>query len=265
MLCQLSAIGQKQTSVFPPDPMLLFMQLVCTCMRYGLAVCGRSRYLLAVTMNQKQLRAKAKRQRAIMKDVRARASDAQDRRSPDIVTFYGAILIAVPAPQSQAVPESIYPPIVPRDKDSTPLVPGDHICKQMDWESAGTICAYWHHGLYMGRFDSGHMVIHYSGNAGPESTGKVEVVPIDEFGEWYEIHVVPHANPKYDREASISRASSRYKENRYNLVSNNCEHFVNWCIEGESSSIQVEVAVGLVLEIGGVILGSLAAPLTRRK
>lgn len=199
-----------------------------------------------------------------MKDVRARASGAQDRRSPDIVTFYGAIRIAVPVPQSQAVLESIYPPIVPRDKDSMPLVRGDHICKQMEREFAGTSCAYWHHGLYIGRFDSGYMVIHYSGNAGPESTGKVEVVPIDEFGEWYEIQVVPHASPKHDREASILRAFSRYQENRYDLIFNNCEHFVNWCIEGESGSKQVQAAVGFALVIGGVILGSLAKPLTGR-
>lgn len=216
-------------------------------------------------MNQKQLRAKAKRQRAIMKDVRSRASGAQDRRSPDIVTFYGAIRIAVPVPQSQAVPESICLPIVPRDKDSRPLVCGDHICKQMDREFAGTSCAYWHHGLYLGRFDSDYMVIHYSGNAGPESTGKIEVVPIEEFGEWYEIQVEPHASPKHDREASILRALSRYQENRYDLIFNNCEHFVNWCIEGDSSSKQVQAAVEIVSVIGGVIFSSLADQLTGRK
>ena len=199
-----------------------------------------------------------------MKDVRARVSGAQDQRSPDIVTFYGAIRIAVPVLHSQAVPESIYPPIVPRDKDSMPLVRGDHICKQMDRDFAGTNCAYWHHGLYMGWFDSDYMVIHYSGNAGPKSTGKVEAVPIDEFGDWYEIQVKPHVSPKNDREASILRALSRYQENRYDILFNNCEHFVNWCIEGESSSKQVQATVGFVLGIGGVVLGSLAKALAGR-
>lgn len=42
---------------------------------------------------------------------------------------------------------------------------------------------------------------------------------------------------------SVARARSRLGESRYSLVFNNCEHFVNWCIEGESRSQQVEAVL----------------------
>jgi hypothetical protein len=37
----------------------------------------------------------------------------------------------------------------------------------------------------------------------------------------------------------VERAKSRLGENRYNLLFNNCEHFVNWCKTGISDSKQV--------------------------
>jgi hypothetical protein len=38
----------------------------------------------------------------------------------------------------------------------------------------------------------------------------------------------------------VARARSRIVENRYCLVTNNCEHFCAWCIRGESRSMQVD-------------------------
>lgn len=54
----------------------------------------------------------------------------------------------------------------------------------------------------------------------------------------------------------IQRARSRLGEHSYQLMSNNCEHFCEWCIQGESRSRQVEtlqsrprrlIAVGFAL------------------
>jgi hypothetical protein len=38
----------------------------------------------------------------------------------------------------------------------------------------------------------------------------------------------------------VARARSRLGENRYRLTTNNCEHFCEWCLSGESRSEQVE-------------------------
>lgn len=206
-------------------------------------------------MRKKQTKAKAKRQRAVMKAARVRASEAksavQEPVCPYSVRITGTIPIPV-APTALSI-------LVGRDKDGNELVPGDHIRKDMSIEAplgAGYM-QYWHDGLYLGRTNLGNLVIHYSGNAGPESTGKVEIVPIEQFGEWYEIEVVPHPNPKFDRRTSIIRALCRFQENAYNLVSNNCEHFVNWCIEGENRSEQVDIAIEMLPEFIAVFFKEL--------
>jgi hypothetical protein len=38
----------------------------------------------------------------------------------------------------------------------------------------------------------------------------------------------------------INRARSRVGEDRYRLLTNNCEHFCEWCLHGEHRSYQVE-------------------------
>ncbi len=38
----------------------------------------------------------------------------------------------------------------------------------------------------------------------------------------------------------VRRAWSRIGESRYQLLSNNCEHFCHWCLFGESRSEQVD-------------------------
>jgi hypothetical protein len=43
----------------------------------------------------------------------------------------------------------------------------------------------------------------------------------------------------YNDEESVERAHSRLGEDWYNVLTNNCEHFVNWCINGLHNSEQV--------------------------
>lgn len=47
----------------------------------------------------------------------------------------------------------------------------------------------------------------------------------------------------YSAEETVARAYSRIGEERYSLVSNNCEHFAMWCKTGVSESSQVEAAL----------------------
>jgi hypothetical protein len=102
--------------------------------------------------------------------------------------------------------------------------------------------AYWHHGLYIG---SG-LVIHYSGFANEIKTGTIEIARLEEFADGNDIEVVPHYKRPHTRSESVDRAYQRLGEDWYNLVLNNCEHFVNWCIEGSHESPQVSSVTGKV-------------------
>ena len=44
----------------------------------------------------------------------------------------------------------------------------------------------------------------------------------------------------FSAEETIRRAKERLGEEKYNLVTNNCEHFAMWCKTGESVSGQVK-------------------------
>ena len=95
---------------------------------------------------------------------------------------------------------------------------------------------YTHHGIYIGN-DS---VIHYSGLSDGIQSGPVEEVSLKEFCAGSSYEVVRHDNRKYSREESVERAKSRIGENAYSVTGNNCEHFVNWCIDGDHKSSQVD-------------------------
>ena len=79
---------------------------------------------------------------------------------------------------------------------------------------------YTHHGLYIGN----NQVIHYS-------EGEVRIDSLEDFKKDCEIRVIDSV-ATYSKEEINSRAFSRLGEKRYNLVFNNCEHFVNWCRSG---------------------------------
>jgi len=95
---------------------------------------------------------------------------------------------------------------------------------------------YVHHGIYVGA----GRVIHYGGFDGHFRRQPVEEVSLDEFTRGRGLTVKPWATPRYTGAACVARARSRLGENRYRFLSNNCEHFCDWCIEGSSRSAQVE-------------------------
>lgn len=59
----------------------------------------------------------------------------------------------------------------------------------------------------------------------------------------------------FSAQESIQRARDRLKESKYNLLTNNCECFVNWAITDEATSNQVQG--GLVHTAAGFLSGAL--------
>jgi len=95
---------------------------------------------------------------------------------------------------------------------------------------------YNHHGIYVGR----SRVVHYAGLSRRWQSGPVEEVPLSRFISGRPLRIVAHPEPKYSPEEIVRRARSRLGENDYRLLTNNCEHFCNWCLRGVSRSAQVE-------------------------
>ena len=52
----------------------------------------------------------------------------------------------------------------------------------------------------------------------------------------------------------ITRAISRFGEKKYNGLTNNCEHYANWCFTGYSSSKQIHESVVNGVSSGGAAL-----------
>jgi hypothetical protein len=94
---------------------------------------------------------------------------------------------------------------------------------------------YSHHGIYVG----GGKVVHYAGLCTTLHRGPVEEVALERFAAGRDILVVQDPQRRYSCIEAVQRARSRLGENRYSLLTNNCEHFCTWCIEGVARSEQV--------------------------
>jgi hypothetical protein len=92
-----------------------------------------------------------------------------------------------------------------------------------------------HHGLYAGN----GRVIQYTGFKSLFRVGPVEEVSLAEFSRGRPVRV-QQTEGRFSGAAAVTRARMRLGEDLYRLVSNNCEHFVEWCISGVSRSLQVE-------------------------
>jgi hypothetical protein len=96
--------------------------------------------------------------------------------------------------------------------------------------------AYVHHGVYVGA----GAVVHYGAFAHHWHRGPVEEVSLSRFAQGHSVWVRPVGLDALRCEEIVRRARSRLGENRYRLLSNNCEHFSEWCIHGEHRSAQAE-------------------------
>lgn len=97
---------------------------------------------------------------------------------------------------------------------------------------------YTHHGLYAG----GGEVLEYSQKG-------VHLVSLSNFSEGNDIRIEEHSVRFYSREESIQRGISRLGEDEYNVVFNNCERFVYWCIDGLPVCSQIEGRILKAIEL----------------
>ena len=107
---------------------------------------------------------------------------------------------------------------------------------------------YTHHGLYVGNQE----VIHYEGKLGSDS-GCIAKVTLAEFCEGASCRVRDYPLRVYGRKESVERASQRLGESDYNLVLNNCEQFVAWCIMGIGYSEQLNDVVSTAIQASALI------------
>jgi hypothetical protein len=93
-----------------------------------------------------------------------------------------------------------------------------------------------HHGIYSGDW----RVVHYGRAGGPVRRRPVEEVSLARFMQGHPTWVRDTGMSRFCPEQVVVRARSRLGEARYRLLSNNCEHFCEWCVYGEAHSYQVE-------------------------
>ena len=113
-------------------------------------------------------------------------------------------------------PSSVIEPINPL------LKVGDHVITRR--------VGFTHHGLYLGE----GKVLEYIKSQG------VVIVPLTTFTQGHELFIREHKEAKYRGQEAVRRGMMRLGEQHYNLLTRNCEHFVNWCIEGVESSRQID-------------------------
>ncbi len=95
--------------------------------------------------------------------------------------------------------------------------------------------SYTHHGLGLGD----GRVIHYSGLADDlTNIGDIEELSLDEFSKGKEVVVREHQERAFTINEAILRARLRLGESQYHVLHNNCEHLVEWCINGRHFSQQ---------------------------
>ncbi|MGX0889767.1 hypothetical protein AB7M22_001775 [Pseudomonas sp. ADAK2 TE3594] len=112
------------------------------------------------------------------------------------------------------------------EKDAGDLPIGSHLVSPRK--------CYAHHGIYLGRGD----VAHYSGFSSSLKPGPIEVTDLESFANGKPVWLI-RESCEYSSDEIVRRARSRMGESQYSILSNNCEHFCNWCISGESCSVQV--------------------------
>jgi hypothetical protein len=103
-----------------------------------------------------------------------------------------------------------------------------------------------HHGIYVGD----GKVVHYGALVYDIVRRPVEEVTLASFAEGRCVFVVDHAAATYTGADVILRARSRLGEDRYRVLTNNCEHFVEWCMYGVARSFQVATALAFPFVLG---------------
>ena len=116
---------------------------------------------------------------------------------------------------------------------------------------------FMHHGICVGP----DRVVHYRAIAYVVPGKPVEEVSLAEFAQGRRIWVRHHAECSFDADVIIRRARSRVGESRYRLLSNNCEHFCEWCLHDASRSYQVDRALAVPRRLTRLLRATTAQPM----
>jgi HRAS-like suppressor 3 len=100
---------------------------------------------------------------------------------------------------------------------------------------------YTHHGIYAGV----DKVVHYAGLSRGLRRGPVEEISLSRFAAGHPVSVVSGMPPKFEGWEVARRARSRIGEDNYRLLTNNCEHFCEWCLRGQHRSYQIDACLAL--------------------
>jgi hypothetical protein len=100
---------------------------------------------------------------------------------------------------------------------------------------------YAHHGIYAGV----GKVVHYAGLSRGLRRGPVEEISLSRFAAGHPVSVVSGMPPKFEGREVAGRARSRIGEDNYRLLTNNCEHFCEWCLRGRHRSYQIDACLAL--------------------
>ena len=97
-------------------------------------------------------------------------------------------------------------------------------------------CGYLHHGIYVGA----GRIVHYSARLLSMIRDPVQEVTFARFSRRRPVFIRAPARGSYKPTEIVQRARSRLGEDRYRLLTNNCEHFCEWCTCGVHRSAQIE-------------------------
>lgn len=106
---------------------------------------------------------------------------------------------------------------------------------------------YTHHGVYAGA----GKVVHYAGLSRSLHRGPVQEITLAEFAHGHPVWIRQCLGARFAGAEAVRRAYSRLGEDRYRLISNNCEHFCMWCLYGESRSDQVDAWKSWAIDVLG--------------
>jgi hypothetical protein len=95
---------------------------------------------------------------------------------------------------------------------------------------------YTHHGIYVG----GGRVVQYGGLSWGLRRGPVEEVNLSQFSHGRPVWVRVVGSPRFDQHEVVRRARLRLGEDHYSVLTNNCEHFCEWCVRGQHHSYQID-------------------------
>jgi Lecithin retinol acyltransferase len=108
---------------------------------------------------------------------------------------------------------------------------------------------YTHHGIYVGA----GKVVQYGGLSWGLRRGPVEEVTLSRFSQGCQVWVRGVESQCFDQHEVVRRARLRLGEDCYSVLTNNCEHFCEWCVCGQHLSHQVDEGIagcrGLLLRL----------------